>query len=164
MEKSFEHSKHGTIIYRESVWTGAKSIYIKGTPLRKVSAKVFSYNDDGNEIRAFVNGSDLSGKTLLVDGETFIISTKTFWYEYILAFLPLLVNIIWGNSIDLCLIIPVVGGAIGGGVNGMIAVFSIMFMKKTNNPLFKVLIGLACLIVSFAICYFIALGILSSAA
>ena len=39
MEKSFEHSKHGTIIYKESVWTGAKFIYIKGTPLRKVSAK-----------------------------------------------------------------------------------------------------------------------------
>ena len=57
----------------------------------------------------------------------------------------------WGNSVELCKIIPVVGGAIGGAISGVISVLALVFSKRTKNILYKVLIGLAGLVVTFAV-------------
>ena len=40
------------------------------------------------------------------------------------------------------MIFPLVGGALGGAIGGLALVFSLVFMKKTENVGYKFLIGL----------------------
>ena len=92
------------------------------------------------------------GTRLKIKSKTVLISPATKWYEYILGFMSLALVLIWGNSAALCEIIPVIGGAIGGAIGGVFTVLSIVFMKETKNVLLKLLIGIGCLVATFAIC------------
>ena len=69
--------------------------------------------------------------------------------------------LVWGNVPALCEIIPVVGGAIGGGISGLMACITLFLMRNTKKVSHKLLIWLGFLIGTFTICFAIALGILS---
>jgi hypothetical protein len=81
---------------------------------------------------------------------------KTSVLEYILAVIPFIVILIWGNSIYLCSIFPVVGGAIGGAISGAASVIGMMYMKRNKNFLKKILISLVTLAITMLICFGIA--------
>jgi hypothetical protein len=58
---------------------------------------------------------------------------------------------IWGNSQALCSIIPMVGGAIGGGLSGLAGVLCVSMMReKTTGQ--KILISLLATVITFLIC------------
>lgn len=88
--------------------------------------------------------------------------SQTRWYEYILYFLPFVLILIWENSVELCSIVPVVGGAIGGGVSALVSLVALVLSKKSSNILYKLLIGIAGIIVAFALCAAIGFMIVSS--
>lgn len=90
-------------------------------------------------------------------------SPKSSPLEIFLALLPFIFDIIWGNIPSTVGIFPIVGGAIGGVITALLGMTSLIFMKKTKNVLFKLLIGLGFAIIAILICYLIALAILSAA-
>ena len=82
------------------------------------------------------------------------------WYEYVLAVLPFLLVIIWGSSVQLCSIIPVLGGAIGGAISGGMGALSFNVMKKQNNPIMKIVIGVIFIAVAFGICTILGIALI----
>lgn len=161
MRTSVNHPVYGEITYEEGLWSGRKSVFVNGRELRKMDKKKFVFQEGENAILATLRGSALSGAALLVQGEEIWLYAKPAWYEWVLAVLPLVLNLIWGNSVQLCSIIPVLGGAIGGALNG-VAMIIIMTNIRERGIAGKLLISLLGTVIAFGVCA--ALGFLMLAA
>ena len=131
-----QHQSYGEIIYKESFWTGKKSLTINGVEAQPVSKKEFVLE----EKRIIIKGNYLTGIVLHLDGDIVRVSEQTKWYEFILSIIPFIFLLTWGNNATLCSIFPVVGGALGGAIGGIGLVTSLFLMKKTKAPIAKVLI------------------------
>ena len=156
MKVVVENEKYGTIEYNESFWTGKKTIYVGGKLLTKKAKNKYAYSSEEGEVSVKVNGNTFSGLELMIMGSRVEIIPKTSVLEYILAVIPFIVVLIWGNSVYLCSIFPVVGGAIGGAISGAASVIGMMFMKRNKNFLVKILISLVTLVITMLICFGIA--------
>lgn len=86
------------------------------------------------------------------------------WYDYVLAIIPLILVLVWGNSVYLCTIIPIVGGALGGAISGLCCGISLMLMAKQENFTIKIVIAVVNLIVSFGACALVGLLIIGALA
>ncbi|MBE6595201.1 MAG: hypothetical protein E7644_05330 [Ruminococcaceae bacterium] len=159
MKEIVQHSIYGEIVYNESFWTGKKALTINGVDAKPISKKEYMVN----EKRAILKGSFLTGSTLLIEGETIQLSPKAKWNEIILAIIPFLFLLTWGNSPSLCSIFPVVGGAIGGALGGVGAVISLFLMKTQKNPIVKTVVGIIVAVATILIAFVLALAILSFA-
>lgn len=159
MKVAKQHTEYGEIVYDESAWTGKKTLFIDGKQLEKVSKNEF-VTENGDSV--FVKGSLLTGTKVTIGNETIELTPSIKWYEAVLALLPLIFNLVWGNVVALCAIIPMVGGAIGGLINGGIAMLSLMLMKRTQSVGLKIIIGLGMFCVGFLLCFLIGLGILGA--
>ena len=170
MIQEIKNEKYGTITYEESLLTGKKNVYFNGVKAQKTGKNTFVINMkqvvDGEvkeETLVFtLSGSLLSGVSLVIGYEVVTIIPKSKWYEYVLFFLPVAIIIVWGNSAELCQIVPVVGWAIGGFISGLFSVLALSFSKRTKNVFLKVLIGLASLVVTFIVCALVASMLLSA--
>ena len=151
--------EYGQIDFQESAWTGRKTLLQNGKECAKLGKNKFVLE---NGETAEVTGNFLRGAALYIHGKQHQLTPAAKWYEYILALLPFLFNIIWGNVVSLVLIFPIVGGAIGGGICGVCFVLSLVLMRKTSKWWAKILIGLAVFAASVLICYGIALLFLSA--
>ena len=107
-----------------------------------------------------MKGSALTGNSLIIDGETLVLSQKSKWYEIFLAVFPLIFLLIWGNSSSLCAIFPVVGGAIGGALGGLSLCISLFLMKKETSRMAKVLVGFFVCVLTIMISFVLALTII----
>ena len=157
MKEIIQHPVYGEIIYNESSWSGKRSLTVNGINAQPISKKEYMVNGK----RAFLKGNYLMGSSLMIEGEVIPLSSKAKWYEIILACLPFLFLIVWGNSASLCAIFPVVGGALGGALGGVGAVVSLFFMKSKKMPLAKILIGIMMTAAIILIAFVLALAILS---
>lgn len=160
MKEIVNHPTYGEIVYTESFWTGKQTLTINGTEATSVSKKSFSV--DGKE--AILKGNTLTGVKMLIDGDCIQLFPAPKWYELVLALLPLIFLMTWGNSVTLCLIFPVVGGVIGGALGGATFALSLLFMKSAKTPLTKLLIGIAVFVIAILIAFVLALLILGIAA
>ena len=160
MKEVVQHPVYGEIIYNESFWTGKKALTVNGVDAQSVSKKEYIVN----EKKALLKGNFFTGCSLHIEGETIQLLPKTKWYEIIFAVIPFLFLMIWGNSVSLCAIFPVVGGALGGALGGIGAVISLFFMKKQKAPLAKVFIGIAITAVTVLVAFVIAFAIIELAA
>lgn len=162
MKKIIKHSC-GEIIYEESFWTGKKEISINGQKLKKLGKTLFEYTDEEGKItKVYLMGNFVGGTKITLDNQSIQVTEPAKWYEYALAILIFVVVLIWGNSPALCSIIPIVGGAIGGGISGAMGCGALILMKSTNNILYKILIVLGMFMATILICFVIALGLISS--
>lgn len=159
MSITIPHAKYGTLVYDENIWTGKRTLYCNDTPCLKLSRNTFRM-DDGTV--ATLKGSTLTGVKLLLGAETIQVSAPAKWYEYVLALLPFVFDMIWGNIPATLKIFPIVSGAIGGIICAVAAVLSFFLMRKTEKWWLKVLIGIAVGAVAVLICYAIALALLSA--
>ncbi len=152
MKKIIRHPVCGEIVYTENFWTGRKTLTVGGETQR-VPRKEFVI--DGK--RALVKGNLLTGASLLIEGEFLELIPKTSWYEYLLAVLPLIFVMVWGNSPALCAIFPVIGGGIGGFIGALGMCLSMLLMKRTGSAVAKVSIGIGMLLgtalVSFVLAF-----------
>lgn len=154
------HPDFGEIIYSESAWTGKKSITINGVKAIPLSKKVFMAGD----IRLTLSGNSLTGLDLLVGMKIVELISKPKWYELLLAILPFVFLMVWGNSISLCEIFPVVAGGLGGALAGGLGVVSLSTMKKTRSVILKLLVGVIFFAVIILIANALAVAILSALA
>ena len=162
MVKEYKSLKYGSIEYVESIWTGKKSLTINGAKARPVSKTMFSVECDGELVNAVVTGNIYKGSALTIGDERFEIYPKTIWYEYVLAILPFILIMIWGNSIALCSIVPVIAGGLGGAISGGLGVLSLSIMKSYKNPVLKLAMGFAFLVATFLICAILGVALVSA--
>lgn len=153
MKEIIQHPVYGEIIYHESFWLGRKNLIVNRVIAQQISKKEFMIG----EKKATIKGSYLTGVSILIDDKAIELSPKTKWYEYLLAFLPLLFLLVWGNSVALCSIFPVVGGAIGGGLGGLCSGTSLSFIRKTKSTMTKVVIGIGLFATSILLAFFMAI-------
>ncbi len=149
MQNIVQNEKFGEIIYDENFWTGKKKLTINGEELEKVSRKEFK-TKSGEQVT--IKGNFVIGAKLIIGGEAVTIMPTVKWYEILLAIIPLILIIVWGNSVALCRIVPVVGGAIGGAISGLCSAASLCFMKSVKQLWLKILIGVVFIVVSFGVC------------
>lgn len=149
----------GEITYEESFVTGGKKINVNGEQLEKVSRKEFK-NANGDSF--LVKGSFLTGVKLVSGDKTVTVTPTVTWYEILLAVLPFILIMVWGNTVALCRIIPVVGGAIGGAISGGLCVISLFCMWCVKPFWTKLLIGVAFVAITFGVCCGIGFAIIGA--
>ena len=162
MKKIIQHEIYGEICYFESEWTGRKRLTINGRELQKDSKKTFLYIKDGKTISFEHKGSFFSGVSIFIENEKIEITKPCKWYEFVLAIIPFAFVIIWGNIPVSVNIFPVVGGAIGGGITGLLGAYGLSISSRMQKWYLKVLVGVITAVISILICYLVALAILSA--
>ena len=140
MKEIIQHPMYGEIVYEESFWTGKRSLIIGGAPAEKRTKTEYVFGDDKTLVS--IKGNYLYGISLVIKGETIEITPKPRWYEIAVSVIPFVLAIVWGNSPELCAILPMLGGAIGGGLGALFGLTALMQMKKQPKLLNKLLIGL----------------------
>ena len=152
MVKNIESEKYGTITYKESNWIGTNEILVNGEKIDKIDKTSYVFSHEGEIVDIKVSGNFFSGATMQIGDEVYEVSPKTLWYEYALAIFNVVLIIVWGSSVALCSIVPVIGGLIGAAISGAFSLVAMFLMKRSKNPLIKLLIGFACIAVTFVIC------------
>lgn len=160
MKKVLSNDKLGEIVFEESAWTGRKNLTINGKKLTKIDKTSFKTEDDKTIV---LTGNYLLGCKMKYEEEIIELTPPIKWYEYLLSILPFILIMIWGNITELCLIVPIVGGAVGGLVSALFCIANLLIIKKVKQWWFKVLISVVTLGLTFLVCYLIALAILSIA-
>ena len=159
MKEVIQHETYGEIVYEESFWTNKKSLTVNGVSASKISKKAFQMPDGKT---ATVQGNFISGACLLVDSEWIRLTPKLKWYEIALAVIPFILIMVWGNVVALCQIVPVVGGAIGGGLSALFSVAGLVLIKRAKPIWLKIVIAVAVTAATFGICCGIGYAILSA--
>ena len=149
MQVSIQHPVYGEILYSESAWTGKKSLTFNGIEAKRI---VKNRYDIGGE-HVIIKGNYIFGVTLRVDSVDIQLTPKVKFYEILLAFIPLLFILTWGNSPALCAIFPVIGGALGGALGGIGAVASLLLMKRQRTPIAKVIVGIVVAALTILLAY-----------
>ena len=150
MKKTMQHPVYGEIVYKESWWTGRKTLSLNGTALQKVSKDSYSLPRGDESARGILKGNVLTGVCLNIGGEDIWIVPKTGALDWVLSALPFALIMLWGNNPQLCSLIPVVGGAIGGGLGGA-GVIITMLSVRDKKGFGKVLTGLLIALATFVI-------------
>ena len=157
MKEIINHPTYGQILYDESIWTGKRKITVNGISATPISKKEFLINGK----RAVIKGSYYTGIKMYIDSDIIELSPTPKWYELVLALIPIMFSITWGNSVTLCSIFPVLGGGIGGVLSALCSLTYLLFMIKEKNPLKKILIGLAGVVVTILALYIGAISLIS---
>ena len=158
MKNIIKNEKYGEILFQESFWTGKKSISINGKQLTKIDKTTFKMED---ETTVTLSGNYLAGCKMKIGEDTVSLTPAIKWYEYLLSVLPFILIMVWGNSVTLCRIVPVVGGAIGGLISAIFCFANLFIIKRFNKWWLKLVISIVSLGLTFLVCYLVALIILS---
>jgi hypothetical protein len=150
MRKTINHPYYGEIAYEEGIWSGKKSISINGVALKSLKKNVFAFGEGENSVQVTVRGGVLTGVALCIQNEEIWIYSKPTWFDWVFAVLPFVLMIVWGNSVRLCSIIPVVGGAIGGALGGLAMVVTMLLIREKGIAR-KILMTLLATLVTFII-------------
>lgn len=149
MKQVIQHEKLGEIVYQESFWTGKKTITLNGGQLEKVSKNTYK-TTDGDSVT--LSGNFFKGATLDIKGESVRVTPPIKWYEIVLSVLPFILIMVWGNSVALCKIVPVIGGAIGGAVSALLSAANVVIIKRIDKIWLKIVISIVMLGATFGIC------------
>lgn len=159
MKTIVQHETYGTIEFEESFWTGKKNLTINGERLTKTAKNLFQ---TANGESVTLTGSYLKGSKITLGGETVALTPAVKWYEIVLSILPFILVMVWGNSVALCQILPVVGGAIGGAISGALSFLNVFIIKGVKSIFLKILISIVILGITFGICAGIGAAIISA--
>ncbi len=161
MKKVINSSKYGDIVYSENFWTGKKAISINGVDLAKKSKNLYEYAKEDVTLQVEVKGNFTMGVKLMINDEEIIVTPAPKWYEIALSLIGFVLIMVWGNVPQLCSIVPVVGGAIGGLISGLLCMVNFVVITKFNKIWLKVLISVGFVALNFLTCYLVALLILA---
>ena len=162
MENIIQHEKYGIIAYKESIWTGKKQLSINGKPLNESAKNQYIYILDGKPVVINLKGNELTGVVITIENEKIRLASAPKWYEIALPIFFFTLIMAWGTVPQLCLIFPVVGGAIGGAINGACQFISFYLMKKQEKVWAKLLIAFGIFVVNVLICYAVAIIVVSA--
>ena len=161
MKAEVHHIGYGLIEYEESMWPGKRELRIDGKKLPKMSRNVFMLESQTGALECRVKGSLATGITLYVDEDVIPVLKRCQWYEYILSVMIFALILVWGNSKNLCEFIPVVGGAVGGGISGGFAYVTLILMRAQKSVWGKISVWLSMLAATWIVCMITAMLILA---
>ena len=156
MRRSVQCEKVGLVDYVESYWTGKKEIYFNGKKLQMQSKNTYVWNGEDQTKTVTLSGNLISGVKMQIDGTVVQLTPKAYWYEVVCSVMIFMLIIVWGSSVDLCRIVPIVGGAIGGGISGGMGFANLVLMKSHKKIAFKLAIWGCMLVATFGICFVVA--------
>lgn len=162
-----QHNIYGEIIFEESIWTGKRTITLNGEKLMKIDKEHFR-SQSGFIIA--LKGNIITGLKMYLNlNEGIVITPTCKWYEYVLSIIPLILILVWGNTVALYNIVPVLGGLLGnsiieaaiyGGIGGAIGCvggfFNLFIIKKINNVFVKIAISLGIIVACFSLAFLVA--------
>ena len=93
----------------------------------------------------------------MIGRDEIVITPKPAWYEILLLALGFGFVLTWGNSVALCSIVPIVGGAIGGAVCGFMMVLTIGLLRTVRTFGNKFAVWLGMVLATFGINFLLAL-------
>ncbi len=159
MKTVVQNEKYGEFVVDENVWTGKIKVFLNGKELAKVDRTRYLIEE-----KKYIDftGNSIKGLYMTVDNQTTQVTAPAKWYEIALSVLIFVVILIWGNSLTLCSIVPVVGGAIGGGLSAMLAVVNLFVMRGIKNVALKLLAFVGIFAVTFGLCAAIGTAILAA--
>ena len=157
MKQIVEHALYGRIEYNENIQTGKRDITINGVRLTKAKKNVYVYDTGEAKINVSVQGNVYTGINLAVGEETIEVERKSAWYELACSISIFVIVLIWGNSTYLCSIVPIIGGAIGGAVSGLMGILNLRAMKTIKNVGVKLAVWFAMLVATLVICFILAI-------
>jgi len=143
MKKTIVIAGLGRVTYEESFWTGKNKVYVNDVLATKLNKKTFEYYPDpkSNETDTInLQGNFLTGVAFNIQNASYQVIEKLKWYEILIAVLTFAFTIVWGNSIALAAIFPIVGGAIGGAIAGLCALSGLVVCKSLPKAWQKVLV------------------------
>ena len=162
MKKNVE-TELGLISYEENFWTGIKSLSINGESLTKIDKTHYAYKAHDEFLTIELKGNSYLGVSISFKDKKIQIIENPAWYVLAISILTFLFVIVWGSSVTLCKIFPIVGGAIGGAISAVCAVSSVMVASKIKKPIMKILSSLGFFALCVLLCYLVALIIISMA-
>lgn len=165
MKVTIEHEKYGVITYEEGFWTGKRKLAFDGQELTALDKKNFKLqNEDGTETAVGLVGNYLTGVKMQINGETIRLVAAPAWYEWVFMAIIFAFDLIWGNVTALVKLMPMVGGAIGGLITGLMAACFMVVSRMVKNPIYKILIFIGFLGAEIGICCGIGAAILAAIA
>ena len=132
----------GEISYNESSLTGKKTVLINGKQLTKVDRTTYSLTTEEGTKNYCIQGNFIMGVKLIADGRQIQLTPAIKWYEYLLVVISFAFLIAWSNIPKAVMILPIVGGAIGGFIYALLSMTCLFFMKGTSKIWAKILIWL----------------------
>lgn len=164
MKLQLSHDTYGELVYDENFWTGKRRITVGGKELTKSKRNTYVYKDLNTSITVVLKGSLLFGLTAKINDEAEqVLALPPKWYEFVIVACIFSIGIILGNF-PVHLAFPVVGGAVGGGISGVMAVLALLLMKPVKKVNLKILIGIGVLALNFFVCHVVALLFLAALA
>lgn len=152
------HEVWGEIVYEESEWSGKKSITVGGQRLEKIKRGLY-YFPEHQDIFVQVIGNYFWGARIYIKTERIDITPIGTKLDYFLSMLLCAFIIVWGNTVKLSYIIPIVGGAVGGAFSGVMAIATFMMIKVRKQLWRKLLILIGMTALTFIVCAIIAAGL-----
>src|SRR5690606_13597730 len=135
-----EKTKQQTMIIERNVWTGKTSIIVDDIPAIKVAKLTYEYIDiDEKRIQVKIQGNDISGLEVVIDGEIIQLNKKLSKAELFFVFIPTVSTLIFMLIFG--------GNAIIGGLAGCIGfLFSFLtstLIREVNNVFLKLMLSIA---------------------
>ncbi|MBQ7879022.1 MAG: hypothetical protein IJ317_00070 [Clostridia bacterium] len=155
--KAVTEHRLGTFIYEESIWTGKKKITWNGVELEKRNRKTFAWYNGVEWRTVTLKGDMFTGIKLYVEEECIQLVPSIKWYEAVCSILILVFNVVWGNTPVLCSIVPIVGGALGGGISGVFVILNAFLMKRIEKVGVKFAVWIGLFLGAFLTCFITAL-------
>lgn len=164
MKRILQLSSGAQFEARYNPWIGTVSVYHDGIKIPKAGKKAFYTEVNGEKYYISYEGNSFQGITLVIGGETFSFLPAAKWYSFVLATIPLILSLTLGNIVALGEAgFYYLGGALGGGISGLIGALGLFFSLGFRKWWQKLLIGLAAIAVGFLVCWGVANIIVASA-
>lgn len=160
MKKFVQHPTVGEILYEENIWTGKVTLSVGEKKLEKIDKTTYAFSREGEAVYVYLQGNTFSGVKLKAEEQAVEVTKGATWYEIVCSILMFVLLTTWGNNRVLCSILPIVGGVIGGAINGMMAFLNLFVMRKVQSPVVKICIWLGILAVNVLMDFAVALLII----
>lgn len=132
MKFTTTHSVYGEILLDWGFWSGKFSLYFNDIEIKKTGKMTFELDapENGQPIPVVLHGTILKGFSITVGDEIIEISPKARWYDVVLGIIPAVMIFLY------------LGGAIGGGIGGAVAVLTTITILPRPKVKHKILICL----------------------
>ena len=164
MKSIINHETYGQIIYDESFWTGKKNVIVNGQYLTKTDKNTFLYSNGQQSQYFILSGNFIKGASLTFGQQTIQLTPPIKWYELLLPIIAFIALLFWGTIPTLVAIFPLVGGAIGGLIDGIGSVTSALVMKCIKSVPYKLLAWLGITVLTILVNFLVATLVISALA
>ena len=142
----------------------AHNLFIGEDAAERIKIKIGTAIEEASPRTMEVKGRNVITGLRLSDGrDTIQITAPIRWFVYVFAILPFILVMVLGNNRVVAEVFPVVGGAIGGGIGGLMTAVALYAAGRLRSPLLQIAVCIAITAVTVLICWGIGSAIVAAA-